>query len=140
MSGVSLAVTAGGRVRSEALIQAPLAVRPWAERGCWVSAYVLESVEQPPNTSRFPPVDLVRAAGARTGDAPRTDSAFRTGVRIATFRRVAPARCGAIVDERRIEVGDKRVVGLGHTLQSVERPADGSSFCSSIVPPATLKA
>jgi hypothetical protein len=41
--------------------------------------------------SRFPPFDPVREAGA--------DNAPYDRMRIATFRRAAPARCGAIADE-----------------------------------------
>jgi hypothetical protein len=47
----------------------------------------------PPNASRFPPFDPARGAGAQT------DSSY-TGALIATFRRAAPARCGAFADQR----------------------------------------
>jgi hypothetical protein len=49
----------------------------------------------------FPSLDLVRDAGVRA-DNP----ALHAGVRIASFHCATPARCGALVDERRVVAGD----------------------------------
>jgi hypothetical protein len=57
------------------------------------------------NASRFPPLDPVREAGARTDK-----SLFNTGVLVATFHRAAPARCGAFAEARRVVAGDGGVM------------------------------
>ena len=92
----------GGPTKADA--QLPLAVR----RSPTARASV---VEWPPKASRFPPLDPVREAGART------DSAFSAAKLIAPYRCDAPARCGAFVDQRRVVAGDRGGRTLHHWLE-----------------------
>ncbi len=60
----------------------------------------LQSVERPPKRQRFPPFDPDR------GPQPERITRLHTVRRIAAFRCAAPARCGALADERRGVAGD----------------------------------
>jgi hypothetical protein len=69
-----------------------------------------------PPMGRGSPFDPARSVGARTGDA------FRTG---AHRRNLSRCRCGALVDEQRVVVGDDG--GLGADAKRSPSPAAGAA-------------